>query len=55
MVPTAATQLMQHKVDADVVPRYALCGSSTTVELFKRFQEKTGVEIIGYGMTEATC
>ncbi len=58
MVPTAATQLMQHKVDADVSTlRYALCGSSPLpVELFKRFQEATGVEIIeGYGMTEATC
>ena len=58
MVPTAATQLMQHKVDADVSTlRYALCGSSPLpVELFKRFQETTGVEIIeGYGMTEATC
>jgi Acyl-CoA synthetases (AMP-forming)/AMP-acid ligases II len=58
MVPTAATQLMQHRVDADVSTlRYALCGSSPLpVELFKRFQDATGVEIIeGYGMTEATC
>jgi acyl-CoA synthetase (AMP-forming)/AMP-acid ligase II len=34
-----------------------MCGSSPLpVELFKRFQDVTGVEILeGYGMTEATC
>ena len=34
-----------------------MCGSSPLpVELFKRFQSVTGVDILkGYGMTEATC
>ena len=57
-VPTAAAALMQRKVDADVSSlSYALCGSAPLpVELFKRFEEATGVRILeGYGMTEATC
>ncbi|MEM9011299.1 MAG: acyl-CoA synthetase [Pseudomonadota bacterium] len=57
-VPTAAAALMQRKVDADVSSlKYALCGSAPLpVELFKRFEEATGVTILeGYGMTEATC
>ena len=57
-VPTAAAALMQREVDADISTLDgAFCGSAPLpVELFKRFQEVTGVEIIeGYGMTEATC
>jgi acyl-CoA synthetase (AMP-forming)/AMP-acid ligase II len=58
MVPTAASALMQRPVNADVSSlRYALCGSAPLpVELFKRFEQATGVKILeGYGMTEATC
>lgn len=57
-VPTAAAALMQRPVDADISSlKGAMCGSSPLpVELFKRFQDVTGVEILeGYGMTEATC
>ncbi|MEM9852127.1 MAG: AMP-binding protein, partial [Pseudomonadota bacterium] len=57
-VPTAAAALMQRPVNADISTlRGAMCGSSPLpVELFKRFQDVTGVEILeGYGMTEATC
>jgi acyl-CoA synthetase (AMP-forming)/AMP-acid ligase II len=57
-VPTAAAQLMQRKVDADVSSlNYALCGSAPLPQgLFNRFEEATGVKILeGYGMTEATC
>lgn len=58
MVPTAASALMQRKVDADVSSlKYALCGSAPMpVELFRRFEAATDVKILeGYGMTEATC
>ncbi len=57
-VPTAVAALMQRKVDADVSSlRYALCGSAPMPpELFRRFEEATGVKILeGYGMTETTC
>lgn len=57
-VPTAAAALMQRPVNADISSlKGAMCGSSPLpVELFKRFQDVTGVEILeGYGMTEATC
>ncbi|MEM7061322.1 MAG: acyl-CoA synthetase [Pseudomonadota bacterium] len=57
-VPTAASALMQRPVDADVSSlQYAFCGSAPLpVELFKQFQDATGVKILeGYGMTEATC
>ncbi len=57
-VPTAAAALMQRPVDADVSTlQSAFCGSAPLpVELFKRFEEATGVSILeGYGMTEATC
>ncbi|MEM6621857.1 MAG: acyl-CoA synthetase [Pseudomonadota bacterium] len=57
-VPTAASALMQRPVNADVSSlQYAFCGSAPLpVELFKRFEEATGVTILeGYGMTEATC
>jgi len=58
MVPTAATALMQRPIDAKVDSLIsAFCGSAPLPqELFKRFQDSTGVRILeGYGMTEATC
>jgi acyl-CoA synthetase (AMP-forming)/AMP-acid ligase II len=58
-VPTAAAALLQRPVgDSDISSLGgAFCGSAPLpIELFKRFQEVTGVEIIeGYGLTEATC
>ena len=57
-VPTAAAALMQRPVDADISTlENAFCGSAPLpVELFKRFEDVTGVSILeGYGMTEATC
>lgn len=57
-VPTAVAALMQRPVNADVSSlEFAFCGSAPLpVELFKRFEEATGVTILeGYGMTEATC
>ncbi len=57
-VPTAVAALMQRDVNADVSTlKYALCGSAPLpVELFKKFENATGVRILeGYGMTEATC
>lgn len=57
-VPTAVAALMQRPVDADVSTlTYALCGSAPMPqELFRRFEEATGVRILeGYGQTETTC
>lgn len=57
-VPTALSALMQRPVDADISSvKTAFSGSSPLpVELYKRFETATGVEIIeGYGLTEATC
>jgi len=57
-VPTALSALMQRPVDADISSvKTAFSGSSPLpVELYKRFEKATGVEIIeGYGLTEATC
>ena len=57
-VPTAVSQLMQRPVDADVSSiKTAFSGSAPMpTELFRRFEEATGVEVIeGYGLTEATC
>jgi len=57
-VPTAISALMQRPVDADISSvKTAFSGSSPLpIELFKRFEKATGVEIIeGYGLTEATC
>lgn len=57
-VPTAMSALMQRPVDADVSSiKTAFSGSSPLpVELYKRFESATGVEVIeGYGLTEATC
>ncbi|MDE1130158.1 MAG: acyl-CoA synthetase [Ascidiaceihabitans sp.] len=57
-VPTALAAMMQRAVDADIsTVKTAFSGSAPLpVELFKRFEETTGVTIVeGYGMTEATC
>ena len=57
-VPTAASALLQRPVDADISSlKAAFSGSAPLpVELFKRFQSVTGIEIVeGYGMSEATC
>ena len=57
-VPTAISALMQRPVDADISTlKTAFSGSSPLpVELFKRFEKATGIEIVeGYGLTEVTC
>ena len=57
-VPTAISALMQRPVDADVGKlKTAFSGSAPLpVELFKRFEKATGVDLVeGYGLTEATC
>ena len=57
-VPTALSALMQRKVNADISSlKSGFSGSAALpVELYRRFQEATGVSIIeGYGLTEATC
>ena len=57
-VPTALSALMQRPVDADISSvKTAFSGSAPLpIELYKRFEKASGVEIIeGYGLTEATC
>ncbi len=57
-VPTALSALMQRPVNADIATlRGAFSGSSPLpIELFKRFEKATGVQIVeGYGLTECTC
>ena len=57
-VPTALSALMQRPVDADVSSvKTAFSGSAPLpLELFRRFEEATGVTVVeGYGLTEATC
>jgi fatty-acyl-CoA synthase len=57
-VPTALAALMQRPINAKVSTlRGAFSGSAPLpIELYNRFKEATGVEIIeGYGLTEATC
>lgn len=57
-VPTAIAASMQRPVDADIsTVKKAFSGSAPLpLELFRRFEQATGVTIIeGYGLTEATC
>ncbi|MCV2882955.1 acyl-CoA synthetase [Actibacterium sp. XHP0104] len=57
-VPTALAALMQRPVNADISSLGgAFSGSAPLpLELYKRFEQATGVQIIeGYGLTEATC
>ncbi|MCF6234518.1 MAG: acyl-CoA synthetase [Rhodobacteraceae bacterium] len=57
-VPTAIAAMLQRPVDADVSTlKSTFSGSAPLpVELYKRYEKATGVEIVeGYGMTEATC
>ena len=57
-VPTAMAALMQRPVDANVDSlKTAFSGSAPLpLELFRRFEEATGVSVVeGYGLTEATC
>ncbi|MDG1469941.1 MAG: acyl-CoA synthetase [Ascidiaceihabitans sp.] len=57
-VPTALAATMQRAVDADIsTVKTAFSGSAPLpLELFRRFEETTGMTIVeGYGMTEATC
>mgnify|MGYP000153275856 CR=1 FL=1 len=57
-VPTALAATMQIPVNADISSvKTAFSGSAPLpLELFRRFEETTGMTIVeGYGMTEATC
>ena len=57
-VPTAISAMMQRPVDADISSvKTSFSGSRPLpLELFKRFEETSGVTIVeGYGLTEATC
>lgn len=57
-VPTALAATMQRPVNADIsTVKTAFSGSAPLpLELFRRFEETTGMTIVeGYGMTEATC
>ncbi|MEN8245081.1 MAG: acyl-CoA synthetase [Thermodesulfobacteriota bacterium] len=58
-VPTVLSMLLDiPKGDTDISSlRYAICGAAPlSVELFKRFEEHSGMKIIeGYGLTEGTC
>jgi fatty-acyl-CoA synthase len=58
-VPTVLSVLLDiPRGDADITSlRYAICGASPlSVELFRRFEEHSGMKILeGYGLTEGTC
>ncbi|MFN4100720.1 MAG: acyl-CoA synthetase [Pararhodobacter sp.] len=57
-VPTALAALMQRPVNADISSlKSGFSGSAALpVELYRRFEEASGVQIVeGYGLTEATC
>ncbi|UWR25504.1 acyl-CoA synthetase [Sulfitobacter sp. S223] len=56
-VPTAISAMMQRPVDADIsTVKSTFSGSAALpMELFRRFEKATGVQILeGYGLTEAT-
>lgn len=58
-VPTVYAALLQYPHAAHDLSslRFAVCGAAPMpVELFRRFQEQTGVRLLeGYGLTEAGC
>ncbi|WP_222934470.1 acyl-CoA synthetase [Caulobacter sp. 17J80-11] len=58
-VPTLFAALLQVPIGSRDVSslEFALCGAAPMpVEVFKTFQERTGLKILeGYGMTESTC
>jgi fatty-acyl-CoA synthase len=58
-VPTVLSVLLDiPKGEADISSlRFAICGAAPlSVELFKRFEEHSGMRILeGYGLTEGTC
>ncbi len=57
-VPTAIAAKMQRPVNANISSvKKAFSGSAPLpLELFRRFEEATGISIVeGYGLTEATC
>lgn len=58
-VPTLYAGLMQQDASSYNISslEYAICGAAPMpVELFKNFEQKTGVRILeGYGLTEGTC
>jgi acyl-CoA synthetase (AMP-forming)/AMP-acid ligase II len=57
-VPTAASALLQRKVNADVSSlRIGLSGSAALpMSLYQRFESATDLQLAeGYGLTEATC
>ena len=58
-VPTVLSMLLDiPKGNANISSlRYAICGAAPlSVELFKRFEDHSGMKIIeGYGLTEGTC
>ena len=59
IVPTAAAELMQRPINADVSSlkiRFMRICPLTARLIFKKFEASTGIKIIeGYGMTETTC
>lgn len=58
-VPTVYSALLQHPPEGqDLSPlKYGVCGAAPMpVELFHRFQQETGIQILeGYGLTEGGC